>query len=77
MNDKFRAKKTAPPQVSVADSKIPDAGSGAWASEPIPAKTRFGPYEGKLVPAKVYTSYAWLVILIVALNLTFFHLNHP
>jgi len=63
VNDKNRAEKTSPPQVSVSNT---EAESGVWALESIAVRTRFGPYEGKIVPAEVCTAYSWLVSFYIA-----------
>ncbi|KAK3908607.1 Histone-lysine N-methyltransferase PRDM9 [Frankliniella fusca] len=53
-----RARHTVPSSLAVLQSKIPDAGLGVWAKEPIPRRVRFGPYEGDIT-TKRDTGYGW------------------
>ncbi|XP_014789468.1 zinc finger protein 391, partial [Octopus bimaculoides] len=59
-----RAKLTAPPCVSITESKIPGAGLGAIALVTIHARSTFGPYEGKIINDldDTYVSgYSWQI----------------
>ena len=58
------AEKTAPVCVMVKESSIPNAGLGVFAKEPIPNRTRFGPYEGEIIKTEdkaQISGYSWQV----------------
>ena len=73
LGDPQRAVKTLPPGLAVRTSSIPNAGQGVFAKKAYPARTRFGPYEGKrLTDPKVAqaSGYSWQVrhVLHIAVN---------
>ena len=56
-----------PAELTVKPSKIPNAGLGVFATQFIPRRVRFGPYEGKRVLKEELTegedtSYMWEVL---------------
>ena len=60
--DSQRAVKTLQPGLAVRASSIPKAGQGVFATKAFPARTRFGPYQGKrLTDPKVAqkSGYSW------------------
>ncbi|GAB1610856.1 hypothetical protein Ahia01_001372100 [Argonauta hians] len=59
-----RARRTAPQCVAIAESNIPGAGLGVFALLPIKTRSKFGPYEGKLIEnldEAHYSGYSWQV----------------
>jgi len=55
-DDEDRARKTAPAQVSVSSS-----GREVLAKEPIAARTRFGPFQGKILYGVEAGAFSWEV----------------
>ena len=64
MGDPDRAVKTLPQGLAVRTSSIPNAGQGVFASRAFPARSRFGPYQGKILTdpnAAQVSGYSWQV----------------
>lgn len=58
--------------MSITESKIPGAGLGAFALVTIHARSRFGPYEGKVIndldKARI-SGYSWQVMCLKQWNI--------
>ena len=59
--DPTRADRTLPPQLCIAQSKIPHAGRGVWTRVLLKKGLRFGPYEGAIVENNNTNGYGWQV----------------
>ena len=62
--DSQRALKTLTSGLVVRESSIPNAGQGVFATKSFPARSRFGPYQGKMLtdPELAQASgYSWQV----------------
>ena len=56
-----RARLTTPPDFSIRNSSIPNAGLGAWTAARVPSFTVLGEYEGEEHQINGNQPYSWVV----------------